>query len=566
MTSIKRPKLIQNDTFLSGGVETPGIPASEVLTLSGSAIAKNVGDADFAATYTVIDANGITRTGMKLRSSDRKVVRVNADGTLRVVGGGSCTLELDSGAGSGTIAVTIAGATYTGEDPDSGVFVYGSNAATVYTPDAIVALLGGNAVVLADWHVNYGLTGGATPTQLDDRRGVAGFGPSLTTGGTVTRVGSSTADYRIKTNGVNGFLTTGYLSLFDLSTPKTVIYFGTLGIAVATAQVLGLESASFTNWLPFYRSSGRIAVLHNPGANQRLTTPVSAKRKLYIMGTSGAGADYLAASPMAVASQAGSVKTSLTSRMRIGDSGGGFTNEEWRQILVLNVAPSALSTATLKALESYAYTEHACVTGSLKHVVFEGDSLVYGEGLNGDEGFPFQAMERPSLAAIDYSVTAVSLSELRSGGTRSLIDNAAATDDVMVRTTRSKNALVVLVGTNDITSGRNAAQILGDMASYYTARKSAGFGPIVLCTLIARNAGGGQANFDTQRAAINAALRAASPGTYFDALADTGAIAEMDTTADTANATYYQGDLTHLTAAGCAKVADLVETTLLAAL
>jgi hypothetical protein len=126
MSSIRRPKLIQNDTFLSGGVESPGIPASEVLTLTGAAITKNVGDADFAPTFTVIDANGVTRTGMKLRSTDRKVIRVNADGTLRVMGGGSCTLELDSGAGSGTIAATVAGISYTGEDPDTGVYRYGA--------------------------------------------------------------------------------------------------------------------------------------------------------------------------------------------------------------------------------------------------------------------------------------------------------------------------------------------------------------------------------------------------------------------------------------------------------
>ena len=117
------------------------------------------------------------------------------------------------------------------------------------------------------------------------------------------------------------------------------------------------------------------------------------------------------------------------------------------------------------------------------------------------------------------------------------------------------NVAVVWGGINDLASlGATAEDTYSRLRAFSGRLRSLGW-RVVACTLVSRVA------FDTERATFNGYVRGNWP-LFADALADLGANASIGAAGAHANATYFQGDGIHLTDAGLAIVAGLVQTEL----
>jgi lysophospholipase L1-like esterase len=114
----------------------------------------------------------------------------------------------------------------------------------------------------------------------------------------------------------------------------------------------------------------------------------------------------------------------------------------------------------------------------------------------------------------------------------------------------NEKVVVIWMGTNDIiTHGRTGVQLEADFATACTTLNGAGW-KVIVCTLqhFATN--------NTQRAAFNTLLKANYAG-YADAIVKLDEAPELDNAADAA---YYTSDGVHLTDAGHAAAAALIQT------
>lgn len=111
---------------------------------------------------------------------------------------------------------------------------------------------------------------------------------------------------------------------------------------------------------------------------------------------------------------------------------------------------------------------------------------------------------------------------------------------------------MVLIGTNDCAAGTAAATSNAALKSFCQARQATGW-TVVVCTILAYNS-----SFGTEaiRLAYNAQI-VADWATFADKLVDLGADARIGVTGAELNATYFQGDQVHPTAAGAGVIAEL---------
>jgi lysophospholipase L1-like esterase len=117
------------------------------------------------------------------------------------------------------------------------------------------------------------------------------------------------------------------------------------------------------------------------------------------------------------------------------------------------------------------------------------------------------------------------------------------------------NIAVVWGGINDLASlGASPEDTYSRLRAFCGRLRSLGW-RVVVCTLVSR------VTYDTQRATCNGYVRGNWP-LFADALADLGANASIGAAGAHSNTTYFQGDGIHLTDAGLAIVAGLVQTEL----
>jgi hypothetical protein len=118
--------------------------------------------------------------------------------------------------------------------------------------------------------------------------------------------------------------------------------------------------------------------------------------------------------------------------------------------------------------------------------------------------------------------------------------------------------LSIWLGTNDLAqASHSASTVIADLGNYVNARKAAGWQKIVVGTILSRLPPGlssyNQATFDAARATINTAIRGwvGSGGSVsINACADVASDANIGIDGAAANATYFNGDQTHLNATG----------------
>jgi len=231
---------------------------------------------------------------------------------------------------------------------------------------------------------------------------------------------------------------------------------------------------------------------------------------------------------------------------------GAFNGNYWAamNLAELIVTPNTMTDANRSRLMDYFTARYgiAASAPTINWVVCEGDSLTAGFGLGtpATEAWPavLIASKGATWMATNMGVSGKTIATATTAG--------AANIDTLFDTKVANNPPVVIVwaGTNDLAAGATAAAAYANLSTFITARKATGWRVIAL-TMIKR---GVDAGLETKRGQYNALILANTAGA--DAVVDVGADAAFD---DVTDATYYQADQIHTTAAGHIVVAGLVE-------
>lgn len=112
-----------------------------------------------------------------------------------------------------------------------------------------------------------------------------------------------------------------------------------------------------------------------------------------------------------------------------------------------------------------------------------------------------------------------------------------------------------------LTSDTNGTQIAANVQEYCLQARNRGL-KVVCLTGIARDYVTDDEDITSRIMACNGILRV-NPSSYCDILVDVGALSVFDEKTDTTNTTYYNADLTHLTATGYNLIASTVYNALL---
>lgn len=196
--------------------------------------------------------------------------------------------------------------------------------------------------------------------------------------------------------------------------------------------------------------------------------------------------------------------------------------------------------------------------GTAPNIVFDGDSHTRGyEGCSSFGDYVYQCISGLSTP-VHWHNRAVP------GQTAATMAGDAATDiDSRISATASVNILVVCAGANDLFGGTALATVQTTLADYVTARRTAGWDKIIVCSIPPRASSGTytQANWGALADWIEAGSSGAD---YTVDIRDDTDIGEWG---DNANATYYTvADQVHWTDAGALKFANLVRPQIEAAI
>jgi hypothetical protein len=191
-------------------------------------------------------------------------------------------------------------------------------------------------------------------------------------------------------------------------------------------------------------------------------------------------------------------------------------------------------------------------------LALEGDSQL--------AGFGFSANNRSILAwQLDLAFTDNRMIGFTNFAVNSSVIEGQAPDitlrgsavDAWYDTRKGNSCLFLYAGTNDLYfSLHSGGQGIGSntfdkLTAYCAARKAACPGlKIVVATCLSRSNGGTPAGYNAQRAAFNRLIRAGH--TSFDGVADFAANPLIGYDGAETDTTYFQGDLVHLGAGGCA--------------
>lgn len=184
-------------------------------------------------------------------------------------------------------------------------------------------------------------------------------------------------------------------------------------------------------------------------------------------------------------------------------------------------------------------------------VFCEGDSLTAGSqgGVNGDWPFQMDADHPNEFDRINSGSSGATLAVIKLHASAYTV-----VDTAKMQGGYQNNILVVWIGTNDMAvDGTDGVPLEADLAAYCAARRNNGWKVIVLTAIDRQNAGL-PGDFQTQRAAFNAAV-VSNWAAYADALVDVAADTRLDDATDT---TYFAADKIHLNATGYGVVADLI--------
>lgn len=190
-------------------------------------------------------------------------------------------------------------------------------------------------------------------------------------------------------------------------------------------------------------------------------------------------------------------------------------------------------------------------------LVADGNSLTVGQGSTGGQDY-LQQLKTLLTDTAPKVIADPVLANFGVGGqtTDAMIADAATQIDTTLAAVGTYSAQVLLgwEGTNDLYFGATAQDAYDDLATYYAARKAAGW-RVLAFTITPRSNSGTPSDFETKRQQVNALLRANWPA-FADGLVDVAADHRIGREGAETDTTYYT-DLVHMTNAGYAVVAEL---------
>jgi|HubBroStandDraft_4_1064222.scaffolds.fasta_scaffold07531_3 lysophospholipase L1-like esterase len=185
----------------------------------------------------------------------------------------------------------------------------------------------------------------------------------------------------------------------------------------------------------------------------------------------------------------------------------------------------------------------------------DGDSITVGYGLSSPstQGYPPQALStmNPENLLTNVAVLGVNSQQV-------INHLASAVTPVLSAYNAPVKIYSLMIGTNDFGSGFTATQTYANIQSICSTVTGTNGVKMILLTLLPAT---GNASFETYRQAVNTLERAGGSCTY--TLADVGNDATIGQPGDQTNATYFQSDEIHPTAAGDVIVASYMKTALL---
>lgn len=218
-----------------------------------------------------------------------------------------------------------------------------------------------------------------------------------------------------------------------------------------------------------------------------------------------------------------------------------------------------LSGPELRQINRYIYNRYGISPPLPKPLlVFAGNSLTYGtnssSGIGTCTGTCYPGVTLATLAGygnynavncgVGSQTTTMTLAYADSEITP-LYQDGASTKSICLYWEITNGLTAVASGTAGQT------QIISDVTNYCLARRARGF-KVIVFTCLPR---GSTSQFETDRQAVNSYIRS-NWASFADGLADVGTDATIGVAGAQNNATYYSGDLTHLTDAGYAIVAN----------
>jgi len=236
---------------------------------------------------------------------------------------------------------------------------------------------------------------------------------------------------------------------------------------------------------------------------------------------------------------------------RLANGGSSYWHGDIYEIAIYNSEQSASDVDALKAYyrDTYSLTETWT-----QQIVFEGDSITAGTGINDTRTYPMQV-----CAQVDgWRMHTVAIG----GATVSALTNRVASTDSLLDFDLTRNVLMVLIGRNDLSSA-TAAEFYSNLVAYVRDRSNAGW-EVWVGTCIATGS-------SIQPKIDEANQRIRGTNGYSGIVTDAGATKVIDfggdpvfdTSDDSNNLSYYQGDATHPNVSGAAVMAGILTPQLL---
>ncbi len=225
------------------------------------------------------------------------------------------------------------------------------------------------------------------------------------------------------------------------------------------------------------------------------------------------------------------------------------------QMIICDRAFTAGERASLK---SWMHSSVMLSTEPTTVVVCDGNSITFGYGIGASDAYPAKLGTSlgNAYAVVNYGVTNQTTADMSA--------DAATQIDSTLPAYSTSGVLIAWEATNDIFFGASLATCQSRWNTYFSARATAGWASngskLVAMTAISRGNFSDQPGMSAILDSWNTWLRA-NYSTYATHLVDLAADARLS---NFNNTTYYQADKCHLTAAGCAVVAELVEAAVFA--
>lgn len=287
--------------------------------------------------------------------------------------------------------------------------------------------------------------------------------------------------------------------------------------------------------------SGAVPTYIRPATQKEVVTSIFDGSASWLEGRNGGRTVTLAAS-----SPAGVV---------FGDAWtpGYGANCRMYQMIICDRAFTAIERAKLK---TWMHSNRLISTEPTTLIVCDGNSITLGFGVGASDAYPAKLGTSlgNAYAVVNYGVTGQTTTNMSS--------DAATQIDSTLPAYSTSAVLIAWEATNDIFLGADLATCQSRWNTYFSARVTAGWASngskLVAMTCIARGNFSDQPGMSAILDSWNTWLRA-NYSTYATHLVDVAADARLSNFNDT---TYYQADKCHLTAAGNAVLAELVEAAL----